>query len=50
MHIIIIPLGFILWYQAYKAKPIINKEVNDLWEKENVVKRSRLINILNGGF
>ena len=27
MHILIFPAGFILWYLAYEAKPIINDEL-----------------------
>ena len=46
MQILIIPIGFILWYFAYESKPINNDEVTSLWEKENYVKRTRLLNIL----
>ena len=41
MHILIFPAGFILWYLAYEAKPIINDEVKFNWE-ENV---DQMINI-----
>ena len=27
MHILLFPIGFILWYLAYDAKPIINDDV-----------------------
>ena len=50
MHIIVIPLGFVLWYFAYEAKPIINDEVNDLLEEENLVKRTKLLNIIKESF
>ena len=46
MQILIIPLGFILWYLAYEAKPIINDDATSLWEEENYVKRTKLLNIL----
>ena len=47
MHILILPAGFILWYLAYEAKPIINDEVTLNWEEENVNKRNKLFNIIN---
>ena len=50
MHFFIIPIGFILWYLAYEAKPINNDEATYLWEEENFDKRIRLLNILNDGF
>ena len=34
MHILLFPVGFILWYLAYEAKPIINDEVKLHWEGE----------------
>jgi hypothetical protein len=49
MQILIIPIGFILWYFAYESKPI-NNEVTSLWEKENYVKRTKLLNILKESF
>ena len=49
MYIFIIPLGFILWYLAYEAKPITNDEATHLWEEENIIKRNKLINILKEG-
>ena len=50
MHILIIPVGFILWYLAYEAKPINNDEVTFVWEEEKFVKRSKLQNILKKSF
>ena len=50
MHLLIFPAGFILWYLAYEAKPISNDEVTHLWEKDNIVKRSKLLNILKESF
>ena len=46
MQILVIPLGFILWYFAYEAKPINNDEATSLWEEENYVKRLKLLNIM----
>ena len=39
MHILIFPAGFILWYLAYEAKPIINDEVTLHWEEKNSLKQ-----------
>ena len=50
MHILIIPIGFLLWYLAYEAKPIKNDEATNIWEKENFVKRTKLQNILKDSF
>ncbi len=50
MHILVLPVGLILWYFAYKAKPIINDEVALHWEEENTNKRNKLLNIINEGF
>ena len=50
MHILIIPIGFVLWYLAYEAKPINNDEATFIWEEENFVKRTRLLNILKESF
>ena len=50
MHILIFSAGFILWYLAYEAKPIINDEVKLNWELENTNKRNRLLNIINESF
>jgi len=50
MHILILPAGFILWYLAYEAKPIINDEITHQWEVKNTNKRIKLLNIINGSF
>ena len=50
MHILLIPIGFVLWYLAYDAKPITNDEITFIWEEEKFVKRSRLLNILKKSF
>ena len=50
MHILILPLGFILWYLAYEAKPINNDEATSLWEEDNFAKRSKLLTILRETF
>ena len=49
MHIFIIPIGFLLWYLAYEAKPINNDEATNIWEEENFAKRTKLQNILKDG-
>ena len=50
MHFLILPVGFILWYLAYKDKPIINDEIKQYWEEENANKRNKLSNIINESF
>ena len=50
MHILILPAGFILWYLAYEAKPIINDEEILHWEEKNINKRNKLLNIINDSF
>ena len=50
MHILVFPLGFILWYLAYEAKPIINDEVTLDIEDEKKNKRNKLFNIINENF
>ena len=50
MHILILPAGFILWYLAYEAKPIINDEVTLYGEEKNTNKRNKLLNIINESF
>ena len=47
MHILILPAGFILWYLAYEAKPIINDEVTLNLEENKINKRNKLFNIIN---
>ena len=44
MHILIFPAGFILWYLAYEAKPIINDEVKLHWEEKNTTEKGQLSN------
>ena len=50
MHILLFPIGFILWYLAYEAKPVINDEVALHKEEENIKKRNKLLNIINESF
>ena len=50
MHILVFPLGFILWYLAYEAKPVINDEVTLDIEEEKKNKRNKLFNIINENF
>ena len=50
MHILIFLAGFILWYLAYEAKPIINDEVKLNLEEKNTIKRNKLFNIINESF
>jgi len=50
MHILIFSAGFILWYLAYEAKPIINDEVTLNLEEKNTIKRNKLLNIINESF
>ena len=50
MHILLFPAGFILWYLAYEAKPIINDEVTIYLEEKNIDRRNRLLNIINKGY
>ena len=50
MHIFLFTVGFILWYLAYEAKPIINDDVTLDWEEINTNKRNKLLNIINESF
>ncbi len=50
MYIFIIPVGFVLWYLAYEAKPIIDENLKYRSELENIRKRGKLLNIINGSF
>ena len=50
MHILIFPAGFILWYLAYKAKPIINDEITLNLEEKNINKRNKLLNVINDSY
>ena len=47
MHILLFPAGFILWYIAYEAKPVISDEVSLYREEKNTKKRTKLLNIIN---
>ena len=47
MHILILPVGFFLWYLAYEAKPIINDDMTLKREEDNKNKRNKLLNIIN---
>ena len=50
MHILIFPAGFILWFLAYEAKPIINDEVRLQWEMKKKDKRNKLLNIISESY
>ena len=50
MHFLIFPVGIILWYLAYEAKPIINDEVTLHLEEKNINKRNKLLDIINDSF
>ena len=50
MHIFIFPIGFILWYLAYEAKPINNDDATTKCEEENIIKRTELLKILKESF
>ena len=50
MQILIIPIGFLLWFFAYESKPINNDEGTFSWEEKNIVKRTKLINIMKDSF
>tara|TARA_B100000609_G_scaffold164620_1_gene137125 strand:+ start:255 stop:410 length:156 start_codon:yes stop_codon:yes gene_type:complete len=47
MELIAIPIGFILWYFAYEAKPYKKDEVGLIWEQENLDKRSKIKQIFD---
>ena len=47
MHILLFPAGFILWYLAYEAKPVINDDVTNHRKEQNIKKRNKLLNIIN---
>ena len=47
MHILLFPAGFILWYLAYEAKPVINDDVTLHRKEQNIKKRNKLLNIIN---
>ena len=50
MHIFLFPAGFILWYLAYEAKPMMNDEEKLYCEEKNINKRNKLLNIINDSF
>jgi len=50
MHILLFPVGVILWYLAYEAKPIINDAVPLNWEETNTIKRNKLLKLINESF
>jgi len=50
MHILLYPVGLILWYLAYESKPIINDEVTLNWKEKNINKRNKLLNIIKTAF
>ena len=50
MYVLILPAGFILWYLAYEAKPIINDEITLDWEEKNTSKRNKLLDIINASY
>ena len=50
MYILVLPVGFILWYLAYEAKPIINDEETLNWKEKNTIKRNKLLSIINESF
>ena len=50
MHILIFPVGIILWYLAYETKPLINDEVKLRWDEKNTNKRIKLLNIIKESF
>ena len=47
MELIAIPIGFILWYVAYEAKPYKKDAAGLIWEKENLDRRSKIKQIFD---
>tara|TARA_Y100001970_G_scaffold251851_1_gene325094 strand:+ start:10431 stop:10586 length:156 start_codon:yes stop_codon:yes gene_type:complete len=47
MELIAIPIGLILWYLAYEAKPYEEDKAGLIWEKENIAKRSKIRQIFH---
>tara|TARA_B100000900_G_scaffold375709_1_gene358003 strand:- start:152 stop:307 length:156 start_codon:yes stop_codon:yes gene_type:complete len=47
MELIAIPIGFILWYLAYEAKPYKEDEASLIWEKESSDKRLKIKQIID---
>ena len=50
MHILLFPAGFILWYLAYEAKPVINDEITLHFEEKNKNRRNKILNIFKEHF
>ena len=50
MQILLFPIGFILWYLAYEAKPIINDEVTLNRVEKNTIKRNKILSIIDESF
>ena len=46
MQFLIIPIGLMMWYLAYKGKPLNVNYENFIWDEENYNKRIKLQNIL----
>ena len=46
MHILIISAGFILWYLAYDAKPMINEDAKNIYKERDIIKRNKILGIL----
>ena len=47
MELIVFPFAFILWYLAYDTKPNKSDELEMVWKEENVIKRLKIINIMD---
>ena len=50
MQILIIPIGFVMWYLAYEAKPMRTDDEKYIWDEENFIKRTKLRNILKENY
>ena len=50
MYILVLPVGFLLWYLAYEAKPTTNDEVTIHLKEKNTNKRNKLLNIIRENF
>ena len=47
MELIVFPFAFILWYFAYDNKPNKSDELDMVWEEKNIIKRLKIINIMD---
>ena len=47
MELIALPFAFILWFLVYEAKPERKDEIGLMWEEENIIKRTKIKNIIN---